>query len=39
MPSFSALCAAAQSLGRWRLSDCTVYVTLEPLLHVRGAYG
>ena len=24
---FAALCAAAQSLGRWRLSDCTVYVT------------
>ena len=27
---FAALCAAARSLGRWRLSDCTVYVTLEP---------
>lgn len=27
---FSALVAAAHELGRWRLSDCTVYVTLEP---------
>ena len=25
-----AIRAAAQGLGRWRLSDCTVYVTLEP---------
>ncbi|MCL2379198.1 MAG: tRNA adenosine(34) deaminase TadA [Coriobacteriia bacterium] len=25
-----ALRTAAQSLGRWRLHDCTVYVTLEP---------
>lgn len=25
-----AIRAAAASLGRWRLSDCTVYVTLEP---------
>ena len=34
---FSALCAAAQSLGRWRLSDCTVYVTLEPCCMCAGA--
>lgn len=27
---FSAITAAARSLGRWRLTDCTVYVTLEP---------
>ena len=27
---FLAIRAAATSLGRWRLSDCTVYVTLEP---------
>jgi len=27
---FTALCDAAQQLRRWRLSDCTVYVTLEP---------
>ncbi|MBY4797858.1 tRNA adenosine(34) deaminase TadA [Collinsella sp. AGMB00827] len=27
---FSALIAAAHTLGRWRLEDCTVYVTLEP---------
>ena len=27
---FIALRGAAQQLGRWRLSDCTVYVTLEP---------
>ena len=27
---FIALRDAAQQLGRWRLSDCTVYVTLEP---------
>jgi len=25
-----AIREASQSLGRWRLSDCTVYVTLEP---------
>ncbi len=34
---FAALCAAAQSLGRWRLSDCTVYVTLEPCCMCAGA--
>lgn len=27
---FLAIREAAQRLGRWRLSDCTVYVTLEP---------
>jgi len=33
---FSAICAAAAQLGRWRLSDCTVYVTLEPCLMCAG---
>ena len=33
---FAALCAAAQSLGRWRLFDCTVYVTLEPCCMCAG---
>lgn len=33
---FAALCAAAQALGRWRLSDCTVYVTLEPCYMCAG---
>ena len=33
---FAALCAAAQSLGRWRLSDCMVYVTLEPCCMCAG---
>lgn len=33
---FAAVCAAAQSLGRWRLSDCTVYVTLEPCCMCAG---
>lgn len=33
---FSALCAAAQALGSWRLSDCTVYVTLEPCCMCAG---
>ena len=27
---------AAQKLGRWRLSGCTVYVTLEPCLMCAG---
>jgi len=27
---FLALTEASKRLGRWRLSDCTVYVTLEP---------
>lgn len=33
---FAALCAAARSLGRWRLSGCTVYVTLEPCCMCAG---
>ncbi len=33
---FAALCVAAQLLGRWRLSDCTVYVTLEPCCMCAG---
>lgn len=33
---FAAQCAAAQALGRWRLSDCTVYVTLEPCCMCAG---
>lgn len=33
---FAALRAAAQSLGRWRLFDCTVYVTLEPCCMCAG---
>lgn len=33
---FAALCAAARSLDRWRLSDCTVYVTLEPCCMCAG---
>jgi tRNA(Arg) A34 adenosine deaminase TadA len=28
---------AAERLGRWRLSDCTVYVTLEPCAMCAGA--
>ena len=32
-----ALRAAAQRLGRWRLSDATVYVTLEPCVMCAGA--
>ena len=33
---FAALCSAAQALGRWRLSDCAVYVTLEPCCMCAG---
>jgi len=33
---FLAMRAAAQQLGRWRLFDCTVYVTLEPCLMCAG---
>ena len=33
---FAALTAAAQALGRWRLTGCTVYVTLEPCLMCAG---
>lgn len=29
--------AAARALGRWRLSDCTLYVTLEPCAMCAGA--
>jgi tRNA(adenine34) deaminase len=32
-----AIRAAAGSLERWRLSDCTVYVTLEPCPMCAGA--
>ncbi len=32
-----ALRKAAKRLGRWRLSDCTLYVTLEPCLMCAGA--
>jgi tRNA(Arg) A34 adenosine deaminase TadA len=32
-----AIREAAQRLGRWRLSDCTVYVTLEPCPMCAGA--
>ena len=33
---FSALVDAARRLGRWRLTGCTVYVTLEPCLMCAG---
>lgn len=33
---FSAMRAAAQALGRWRLSGCTVYVTVEPCIMCAG---
>lgn len=33
---FSALVAASQKLGRWRLTGCTVYVTLEPCVMCAG---
>ncbi|MCR6688859.1 nucleoside deaminase [Cellulomonas sp.] len=32
-----ALRAAAEALGRWRLDDCTLVVTLEPCLMCAGA--
>lgn len=32
-----ALRAAAEQLGRWRLDDCTLYVTLEPCAMCAGA--
>lgn len=32
-----ALRGAAQALGRWRLSDCELYVTLEPCAMCMGA--
>ena len=33
---FSAMVAAASALGRWRLTGCTVYVTLEPCVMCAG---
>lgn len=33
---FRALVDASQALGRWRLTGCTVYVTLEPCLMCAG---
>lgn len=33
---FSAVCQAARELERWRLPDCTVYVTLEPCVMCAG---
>ena len=33
---FIALMQASRHLGRWRLSDCTVYVTLEPCVMCAG---
>ena len=33
----TAIDAAAKRLGRWRLSDCAIYVTLEPCIMCVGA--
>lgn len=33
---FIALCEAASRLDAWRLTDCTVYVTLEPCIMCAG---
>lgn len=33
---FRAMVQAAQALGRWRLTGCTVYVTVEPCLMCAG---
>ncbi|MCL1846601.1 MAG: tRNA adenosine(34) deaminase TadA [Coriobacteriia bacterium] len=33
---FAALQQASRTLGRWRLTGCTVYVTLEPCLMCAG---
>ena len=33
---FRALIEASEKLGRWRLSGCTVYITLEPCLMCAG---
>lgn len=30
------MCMAARALDRWRLTGCTVYVTLEPCLMCAG---
>ena len=30
------MCAAARALDRWRLTGCTVYVTLEPCIMCAG---
>jgi tRNA(adenine34) deaminase len=32
-----AIRSAASRLGRWRLSDCVIYVTLEPCIMCAGA--
>ncbi|MGI6217766.1 MAG: tRNA adenosine(34) deaminase TadA [Coriobacteriales bacterium] len=32
-----AIREASRALGRWRLSDCTLYVTLEPCIMCAGA--
>lgn len=33
---FTAMVQASRALGRWRLTGCTVYVTLEPCLMCAG---
>lgn len=33
---FSAMVEASRALGRWRLTGCTVYVTVEPCLMCAG---
>lgn len=33
----TAIAAASSKLGRWRLSGCTLYVTLEPCVMCAGA--
>ena len=33
---FTAMMEASRALGRWRLSGCTVYVTLEPCIMCAG---
>lgn len=33
---FTAMVSASRALGRWRLTGCTVYVTLEPCLMCAG---
>ena len=32
-----AIAGASRALGRWRLTDCTLYVTLEPCVMCAGA--